>query len=156
MPKVHTGCPLPASTTVYPCGYVKCGLGNICIQHKINAFTTMSSHQAFIDKVITKTAQGRIPWKAMSESDAFTASIEQEFTLTVRRPEAQEFSFEVRDRLGNRLLDLTGEKSQAWEQGYEQAVEDFERLRQLFEAARRFALDVDNQLLRANTLLDQC
>ncbi len=62
----------------------------------------------------------------------------------------------MRDQRGNKLVDFSADKAQAWEQGYEEAVENFERLRGLFEAARAAALDVGRQLLRAESLLDQC
>ena len=115
----------------------------------------MPDYTSFLDKLIAKTAAGRIRWKATVESDAFNAAIENEFTVHVSHSGKQEFSFEMRDHGGNKLVDLSADKTHAWEQGYEEAVENFERLRQLFEAARSSALDVNKQLSRAESLLDK-
>jgi hypothetical protein len=115
----------------------------------------MPDYQSFVDKLIAKTASGRIMWKPTIESDAFTAAIENEFTLRVSQPVKEEFAFEMRDQRGNKLVNLSANKAQAWEQGYEEAVEHYERLRQLFETARSTALDVSTQLSRAESLLDR-
>jgi hypothetical protein len=115
----------------------------------------MPDYQSFLDKLIVKTTSGRILWKSTVESDAFSAAIENEFTVRVSQTGKQEFAFEMRDQSGNKLVDFSADKAEAWEQGYEEAVENFERLRQLFESARASALDVSNQLSRAESLLDK-
>jgi hypothetical protein len=114
----------------------------------------MSDFQSFLDKLIAKSAAGRVPWKITIESDAFLATLGNEFTIRVNQTANQEYAFEMRDARGNKLLDLCAGKTQAWEQGYEEAVENYERLRQLFQAARASALNIGSQLLRAESLLD--
>ncbi len=114
----------------------------------------MPDYQRLLNKLVAKTAAGRVPWRATMESDLFAASIDGEFTVTIGRTALHEFVFEMRDKQENKLVQLSAEKTQAWEQGYEEAVENFELLRHLFEAARAAALDVSNQLARAEALLD--
>jgi len=115
----------------------------------------MPDYGSFLSKLIAKTGSGRIVWKPTADSDAYSAAIDTEFTVRVSQVERQEFAFEMRDQRGNKLVDISADKADAWEQGYEEAVENFERLRQLFEAARDSALDVSTQLSRAESLLDK-
>jgi|SRR5581483_7348667 len=115
----------------------------------------MPDYRSFIDKLITKTTTGRVSWKPTVDSDAYSAAIESEFTVQVSQSGKQEFAFEMRDRRGNKLVDISADKTHAWEQGYEEAVENFERLRRLFDSARASALDVSTQLSRAESLLDK-
>jgi len=116
----------------------------------------MSDSHTFLQKLIAKSEAQRLPWRPSVESDTFTVSLEREFTVTIRKAAPHEFFFEMRDRRDNQLFHLTAEKTQAWEQGYEEAVELFELLRRLHDAARFVALDVNQQLLRAESILDQC
>lgn len=115
----------------------------------------MSDYHNFLDKLTAKTRNGKVQWRPTAESDAFAVSLEGEFTVSVAKTGNSLFICEMRDQRGNKLLDLSAERTHAWEQGYEEAVETFERLSQLFEAARVSALDVRNQLRRAESLLDK-
>ena len=115
----------------------------------------MSDYQGFLVKLCDKSVAGRIQWRLTAESDVFAASIENEFTVKVSKTTKNEFIFEMYDNRDHQLVSLTAEKAHAWEQGYEEPVETFECLRKLHGAARRVALDVDNQLLRAASLLDR-
>jgi mevalonate kinase len=116
----------------------------------------MPDYRNFIDKLISKTTHGRVSWKPTTDSDAYAAAIENEFAVRVSQSGKQEFTFEMRDQRGNKMVDISADQAHAWEQGYEEAVENFERLHQLFEAARASALDINSQLLRAESLLDKC
>jgi hypothetical protein len=115
----------------------------------------MPDPKSFLDKLITKSQQGRVPWRPATESDMFTASLGTEFTVTVSKTGVHMFAFELRDQRDQKLIQMSAGKTEAWEQGYEEALEHYDRLRQLYEVARDFALDVPKQLTRAETLLDE-
>ena len=115
----------------------------------------MPTVESFLGKLIDKTEKGRIAWRATADSDIFAASIENEFTVMTGKTGRDAYSLQLRDQRGNKLLDISTDKTQAWEQGFEEAVEHFELVRRLFGAARGSALDLNKQLLRAEFLLDQ-
>jgi hypothetical protein len=115
----------------------------------------MADSHIFLQKLIVKTETKRLPWRPSVESDGFTVSLDQEFVVTIRKTAPHEFFFEVRDQRDNQLFHLSAEKTHAWEQGYEEAVELYASLSRLHDAARFVALDVSKQLSRAEALLDK-
>ncbi len=115
----------------------------------------MPDYDSFLNKLIAKSEEGRIPWKPAYDSDAFLASIENEFTVIILKGAKQTYTLQMRDQQDHKLINLTAENRKSWEPGYEESDECFDRLRRLYEAAGIVALDVQNKLTRAESLLDR-
>jgi hypothetical protein len=106
----------------------------------------MPNYGPVIDKLLTKSEAGGVPWKPTAEDDTFVAAIEGEVTFEIRRIPEGAFEFLMRDEEGRRIIELISLNH--WD-------EFFEKLRKLYEAARVKALDVNKKLTDAEALLDR-
>jgi hypothetical protein len=112
-----------------------------------------SKHLRFVEELHRKTLEGRIPWEAMAGEDAFRAAFARYAVTTHRWQESQQgqnawYSLRIQDESGAVIEEISdaylGDVSIGDLRGRDV-------LRQIFEGARRRALDVDEAL---DTLLE--
>jgi hypothetical protein len=115
----------------------------------------MTDYKRFLDKLAKKTAEKRVAWKPTYEPDTFIASLEGEFTCTVAREGKDVFSFVLRDKQDNNVIELHCVNREEHEHNFEEDDRHFMTVSQLYEAARNIALNIDKKLEDANLLLDK-
>jgi len=107
-----------------------------------------------LNKLITKSEEGKVPWKPTYDSDTFIAALEGEFTFQITRTGAQ-YTFLMKDKEDHNLVEITSRKLNQWEPGYEPTDSYFGQLDELYDLARDVALDISKKLTDAETLLDR-
>lgn len=106
-----------------------------------------------IDKLIAKSAEGKVPWKGTYEDMVFAAVLETVGTFQVRRDPRGNINLTMRDEDNKVVLELS-----AWPVDEETSQENdsmFRKLEELYERARRSALRVDEVVNRASDILDK-
>jgi len=103
-----------------------------------------------LNKLISKTEDGKVAWKPTVETDTFIAALEGEFTFQIVKAGA-EYSFVMKDKDDRNLVEITSRSQNQW--GFRDAY--FEQLDRLYDLARDVALDISKKLTDAETLLDR-
>ena len=103
-----------------------------------------------IRKLLEKSDAGKLAWKQTYDSDTFTCSVEGDFTLEVR-----EFRYDgdphivlvMRDSGNSEIFRISASRDNRGDLA--------SLLFEVFESARRVALDVDTKLNQLSTILDR-
>ena len=96
----------------------------------------------FFEGVLTKTRAGRINWEPIAEESEYIAAIGGQFTLSVAEFENRysippaRYALVLRDHDGRALMSVTSEDDGI----------AYQEIRELYEAARRQALRVDEKI----------
>lgn len=107
-------------------------------------------YRPIIRKLLEKSDAGKLAWKQTYDSETFTCSVEGDFTLEVREfrfSEDERVVLIMRDSANNEIFKLAASRDE---------VGDLTTLLfEIFESARRVALEVDNKLSQLATILDR-
>ena len=101
-----------------------------------------------IDNLVQKTDQGKLGWKPTVEENAFICVLEGEFTFRIIRFDYQGTDrcvFSMTDKGSAEIFRLASDRYDFY----------FDKLAQLHEAARRYALDVERKVKRVSDILDR-
>jgi hypothetical protein len=103
------------------------------------------SNQELFNKLLVATEQERIDWQPTGVQDQFTASFGGKWTLIIDKsaamPSRPNYWIELRDSVGQEVLRLT--------------TSDDNRLPELFEMARRYALKIDKAIIDLMKEIDE-
>lgn len=103
-----------------------------------------------LNKLISKTEEGKVPWKPTYDTDTFIAALEGEFIFQIAKVGAQ-YNFLMKDKEDRNLVELASQKMDEWGRFNPY----FQQLDQLYDLAHNVALDVPKKLTDAETLLDR-
>lgn len=118
-----------------------------------------------LNKLISKSEEGKVSWKPTYDTDTFITALEGEFTFQITKVGPQ-YTFVMKDKEDRKLVEIASEGSE-WnqrllssditEKGEFMKPNDpyFEQLEHLFDLARDSALDVSQKLTAAESLLDR-
>ncbi len=115
----------------------------------------MPNYERVIDKLLAKSEAGGVPWKATYEENTFLAALEGEVTFEISRREDGGFDFLMKDKDDKNIIEMTCHNRRQYNNDYEADDRFFDKVRQLYEAARIVGLDVDKKLTVAEALLDR-
>ncbi len=113
-------------------------------------------YEVTVRKLLDKTRTGKVPWKTTAEEDTFVAAIEGLYTFQVAKVQLRggpRVSFGMRDREGQTIFEMN-----AWEPSSDTTTENDQKynvLGELFERARRAALQIDKKVNEVNSFLDR-
>jgi hypothetical protein len=97
----------------------------------------------FIDALTLNTVKGRVKWEPTARSNELTASFKGEYNISVQELEGTYF-FVMKNREDRILLEFLSEPGKYIQQSAEWW--DRERLKALFDEARRSAFSVDRAI----------
>jgi hypothetical protein len=108
-----------------------------------------------LDKLITKSEEGKVPWKPTYEGDTFIAALEGEFTFQIGKGGTQ-YAFMMKDREGNSIVDIFAQDRQQWsDRDFQASDVYFKKLEKLHDYARQIGFDIPRKLTDAESLLDR-
>jgi hypothetical protein len=107
----------------------------------------------FATKLLKKTKEGKLPWEGTYDPNSFICVLNGDLSFTVAKDEQDSYFLEMKDdaetvafRESMRAPD--SQTSHAYDQQYEILAE-------LYECARRAALQIDKKIARAEEFLDK-
>ncbi len=107
--------------------------------------------QPILDKLIRRSREGRVAWEVRNRT-SFFCSVEGQYTFEVSRYE-DTYRLEMRDASNHEILSLSQPDRIVFQNDSERRL--FESLSDLYEIARRKALQVEDKLATASELLDR-
>jgi hypothetical protein len=114
----------------------------------------MAEIEDIFSKVQRATENGKLQWKATSDKDTFIAGLEGKFTFLIQnlRGNFESYYFSMSDSGGNVIIEQTVYEPNTPMGNF---PPDFNRVKVMYEIARRNALDIDQKLRDAASLLDK-
>ena len=107
-------------------------------------------YQPIVEKLLEKTRLGRVPWEDKGTND-FRCDLDQ-YKFTVSKSQ-DGYSLRMEDERGRVLFFLRADEEILF--GDETAEQTFQALSDMYELARRKALNIPDKLAGATLLLDQ-
>ena len=115
----------------------------------------MPNYDPLIEKLLLKTQAGTLPWKPTFDENTFIVALEGEVSFEITQEEDGAFQLLMKDKEGNKIMDMLAHRRFLGHPNFEANDRFFEKLRQIFEAARVHALEVEKKLDIAQNLLDK-
>ena len=116
----------------------------------------MPSNSDFIPlvtKLLTRTRENKVVWKGTYEADTFVCVLEGGFTFQVERGASNSRKLEMTDSASATIFRMRAvEPDPETDQDNDQ---QWEPLEELWERARRAALDIDKKVNEASKILDK-
>ena len=107
--------------------------------------------QPILDKLIRRSREGRVSWEVENRT-SFFCSVEGQYTFQIAKYE-DTYKLEMRDASNYEILSLSQSDQILFQNENERRL--FESLSDLYEIARRKALQVEGKLATASDLLDR-
>lgn len=109
-----------------------------------------------LERLLLKSQEGKVAWQKARALDEFVSVFEappsQSFALVIQKIEGS-YVLRMKDWEGNEILSVTEEQQIVF--GRWETQVRFERLREIYELARRKALDVDKKVADVAELLQK-
>ena len=106
---------------------------------------------AFAQKLLDKTEVGKVPWQATYDAAVFVAVLD-EYSCEIRNERAG-YTLTMKDKADIEMFSLTGYTPTV---DTSPAVDRIHNLlEELYERARRTALDIDKKVAKASSFLDK-
>jgi hypothetical protein len=115
----------------------------------------MPNYEPIIDKLLSKSEAGTVPWKPTYNENTFVAALDGEVTFEITRLGAGAFELLMKDKDDKKIVELTCRNYKKYQEEYLDDDRFFDKVKRLFEAARVTGLEVDKKLNVAEALLDR-
>ncbi len=110
-------------------------------------------YEPVVAKLLEKSQQGRLNWeRGFSRRASFTCAIEGGFTFESEKGD-DGYQLTMKDPEGNEIFSITGEEAVVYD--HPKKEELFNTLREIYDLARKKALNIDEKLATAAGLLDK-
>jgi hypothetical protein len=107
-------------------------------------------YEPIVAKLLEKSQQGRLNWEKRGWAE-FACAIERQYRFTSTAT-SDGYELKMEDSEGNVIFSITGEQAVVYDDPKKEEV--FNTLRDLYQLARKKALNIDEKLASAAVFLD--